>query len=370
MDLRIFLPTDVLKSFDDKKLLEWANSIFKKCKSNKQFANNEIDTVKKIIGTTYLDVMFQKNKVLWFDAAFVQPHVSYCGLDYKGKPREDMIKFYKDMKNTGTITMIKEIVGGVKPEFLKSITELVLMKNTTRDISNVQCAGAMWFYSKRTRGSFSLLPLLDEKDFPTFLEKILGGKLALKTAAMFYTRNNKKHLQDILKCIKDKTQYIYINLNLAISADTLHASNVILDMTDPQSPKLISLESSAGGSEEEVWFEFILSSSLKKFAREQLHLQNVQYITFSDEGCPRFSIQEEQDTCAIWSLYLFYLYILNKDRKKIYSALQKLNVNQRHQIIAQFVFFVGDNFTGGGWKRSDPEFYPLFKYLGEVWSIK
>lgn len=49
-------------------------------------------------------------------------------------------------------------------------------------------------------------------------------------------------------------------------------------------------------------------------------------------------------TCAIWSLYLFYLYIFCPSRKTIYSILREIEMKSRDSILLVFIFFIYINF--------------------------
>ncbi len=164
---------------------------------------------------------------------------------------------------------------------------------------------------------------------------------------------NDKAITFIRECFLTKVKFISINIYLVITEshvrgdiyipNTLHGSNVIIDLTNPKSIKLLSLESSITGGSKYLVFENTYGKGLEKIFNKIFN-KTITYVSFDKDTCPRFDIQGDADTCAYWSIYLFYMYILNDgDRTKIYRILQKVDVKYRNRILSQFIYYIYNN---------------------------
>ena len=166
----------------------------------------------------------------------------------------------------------------------------------------------------------------------------------------FFLKNN-KHIEFIKKCFFDKVNFISVTINFIITSshisdseiyisNTLHASNIVINLTDPNSIKLLSLESSITGGKKYLIFENTYGKELEKIFN-QIFNKNITYISFIKDACPMFNIQDSGGTCIYWSIYLFYTYMLNDgNRTKIYRILQKVDIKYRNRILSQFIYFI------------------------------
>lgn len=374
MDLVIFRPPYELTDRSDSALIKWANDILAKCSSSLRFYETTVDILRKFIEDSYLDVIFQKNKHIWLDASLIQPQGAYYGLDSRGNPLPGMLDFYGDGSLNGILENIGSVKSSITDTFVHAFSESILGKVT-------QCLTSVVFFSipsSTTKSRFQLVTVLDVDTIPEWIPEI--ENIPVKQYLNRQRRELKKNISEIKKCIRKHVDYIYLGVTLFIEKEIghlkengIHETNVVLNLTDKNNPLIISFEPSLSESEKlHNRYETIYKNAFVGFATKHLQLHNIHYITLSEEACPRFSIQGANDTCALWSLYLFYVYILNGNRKYIYSRFEKVDVNTRHKVLSQFVYFAytfcKNNSIQIGEYIDDKYAIGIFKYLGDVWK--
>lgn len=188
---------------------------------------------------------------------------------------------------------------------------------------------------------------------PILTEKLKTGGLARLWAS---TRFNMIANDCIEKAKKGLVKFIYYGVGwliekipqLKVLEPSPHKSAVILDFTKYEKTKTVDvlfMETSISEDKKELWLEaeIILIDSIKNDIEINFGLK-CNIVTFDLENCPRIDIQGSAGTCAIWSLYIFYLYIFYPSRKTIYSILREIEMKSRNSILLVFIFFVYMNF--------------------------
>ncbi len=181
------------------------------------------------------------------------------------------------------------------------------------------------------------------KDRPLLYE--LGSKIAT------FNSNSLIHLR---QCINDAKKGIvrYVYYDLAYLRDTIpeetltytsyHATSVILDFEKYNltgKAGILFFDSSYKHDVEYNTFSKAVLGGIQFDLKTNIGL-NTEIISFNLGLCP--GIQGSGSTCAIWSLFIFYIYVLNPDDRMILQTLYLLDQNERDKILAHFLYYIGD----------------------------
>ena len=209
-----------------------------------------------------------------------------------------------------------------------------------------------------TKYKFSNIPFVLLTDIPSANNKISfpdkRGVLTGLRRRIYYNLSKVKKEQS-KKCIEDTIKngnnFVYYETNFIIEnippmvyilGDvTYHRAGVILDFRNYKRTKVVDvyyMESSiTEGVPMWILVEDIILESIKQDIEVNLGLR-VNIITFDMESCPRIGIQGNIGTCALWSLFLFYAYVLTPNRKAIFEQLKSMSNTSRDILLALFVF--------------------------------
>jgi hypothetical protein len=58
------------------------------------------------------------------------------------------------------------------------------------------------------------------------------------------------------------------------------------------------------------------------------------------DSCPRINIQGNIGTCALWSLFIFYAFVLYPNRKDIFETLRGMTPNERNLLLIIFIYTI------------------------------
>lgn len=261
--------------------------------------------------------------------------------------------------------------------FIKQITTKNLFEDLTLKIigySDIVCLIPRWFvtynideinYINKLKKNKYNTTLAQKNKFSfltdinlTVIKLIKDERPNLKKYKNIILKQNTDNLKKIKDCIKKAKngliRFIYYEMNLIIEniADsdlfipTNHRSNVILDFIDYKKTNTVNVlfvDTNIDFTKEWTYIENIIIDSIQNDLKCNLDL-NSNIISFDMEECPRFNIQGHLGTCAIWSLYTFYLYTFYPNRKIIYSILKDLDLKSRNDILLFFMFFIYDNY--------------------------
>ncbi len=310
----------------------------------------------------------QKKDYKFFFALIHQPYLNFRFLENLSELR----KFINSVNLYKTIIYIKNITNVV--DNFNNLTLKIL--HSSNENFNAVCLAPRWFvtynyhefnYINKNRVNKYNTKLTKEYGF-TFLtdidldviDKIQDGREILKKSKKLFFRNSLKNIKNVKECIekakKGLIKFIYYEISwiiedmidLQIFLPSLHRSNVILDFSEYDKTEIVNvlfMETSISEENLNYWLkaETILIDSVKNDIENNLGLK-CNIITFEAESCPRFDIQGEFGTCAIWSLYIFYLYIFCPSRRTIFNLLNEIDIRSRNDILLFFIFFVYKNY--------------------------
>ena len=330
----------------------------------------------------------QKKDYKFFFAIIHQPYLNFSFL-------ENLFEFRNFINSNNlykTIIYIKYITNNV--DKFNGLT-LKILRSSNVNFDAV-CLAPRWFVTYNY-GEFNYINKNREKKYNTKLSKEYGftfltdidldiineiedGRDILKNSKNALFKNSLKNIKNVKKCIekakKGLIKFIYYEISWIIEnmkelkffLPSLHRSNVILDFSDYDKTEIVNvlfMETSI--TEEYLYYwlkaETILMDSVKNDIENNLGLK-CNIITFEAESCPRFDIQGDFGTCAIWSLYIFYLYIFCPSRRTIFNLLNEIDIRSRNDILLFFIFFVYKNYQEDvkkSLKKSDPNTIEVIK---------
>jgi hypothetical protein len=285
---------------------------------------------------------------------FRQPFPINYGKNEKGKPVAEFIQFTRSDNIHNIIGLIRHITS--KPDFMNNFLSLL-------NIEHSICLGSSLLYS------------VDEKEltelvvkFP-YLNRLLISLQNHSEAGInfrfsadidpdynkklnFYSlmQSKEEYLEIINRCIQEKYQIIRLHVafiifkspasyRITIPGNYLaHASQIIIDLI---SKRAFVLESSINTVPSGVYLESLKDESLEVFLQQYIDPElQVEPINF--ETCPAIKLQGKSGLCAVWSVYLFLLYILNPDltRSQIYNIFNEYTQKERDLVILQFLYYI------------------------------
>lgn len=288
---------------------------------------------------------------------------------------------------------LKEIKNFIKSDYL--YYTIMYIKNITQHFeefnhltlkiinsTNATCISPRWFYTYKknefyvinsykknkyndTITKFNGFTFLTDLD-TNVISKIKNGERQYLTKYFHsFLKNKTKNDAQTKKCIesakKGLVRFVYYEINWIIEyfsgikyflepdCPMLHRSHVILDFLNYKETKIVDvlfMETSIS-EENAIWFyaEQLFLDSVKNDIESNLELK-CNIISFENEDCPKINIQGVFGTCAIWSLYFFYLYTIYPSRKDIFNMFKNIDIKSRNDILLFFIFFVYENFKG------------------------
>lgn len=243
--------------------------------------------------------------------------------------------------------------------------------------TNAVCISPRWFYTYKN-SEFTIINKTKKNKYNNTISKINGftfltdldtyiinktnDRQLLRNKINYLLKNKIKTDEQTKKCVNDAKngliRFIYYEISWIIenidelkyfeksSCPMLHRSNIILDFLNYKDTKIVnvlSMESSISqGNLNWIYVDKLLLDSIKNDIEVNLGLK-CNIITFEIEECPIVNIQGNIGTCAIWSLYFFYLYTFYPSRKEIFSMLKNIDIKSRNDILLFFIFFVYKN---------------------------
>ena len=101
------------------------------------------------------------------------------------------------------------------------------------------------------------------------------------------------------------------------------------------------METSIEDTKIDKWYilENIILESIKQDIEVNLGLK-CKIITFDMDQCPQINIQGHMRTCALWSLFIFYIYVLYPNRKAIFTTLKNMSSNDRNIVLMMFIYSI------------------------------
>ena len=325
-----------------------------------------------------MDIMFtNKNKTYkFFFSIFNQPYLNDYVFNPDLKEIKKFIKSEYDLYDTvmyiKKLTRCSEYFNHLTFNILKSTNSVCISPRLfytykNKDVDFINRSKIKKYNTKLTKiNGFTFLTDIDLNmylfDFSNRNKYISERPILINKSERLYNMmiNNKIKTK---KCIDDAKngliRFVYYEINWVIeqvdeikyfkfnsSEDTMfHRSNVILDFVNYNKTKIVDVIYMETSIEDtcysDIWVnvENILLDSIKNDIVSNLELE-CNIITFDSEDCPRVNIQGSYGTCALWSIYLFYLYIFYPSRKEIFSILYKIDIRSRNDILLFFIFFV------------------------------
>jgi serine/threonine protein kinase len=141
----------------------------------------------------------------------------------------------------------------------------------------------------------------------------------------------------------------------------MHRNIIVIKFLSSTNVELYYLESAMKDNLKWVKLEQCILDSVKFNLQDKYNL-NVKIITFEMDSCPRFDIQEDGPTCNLWSFFLYFIYMLNSNRKIIFETLKQMTIKERNKLLLYFLYFVNDNDLKISVDKTDQE---RAKYLQE-----
>lgn len=300
----------------------------------------------------------------FFFAIFNQPYLNKYVYSSNFNEIKSFIKSKYDLYDT--VMYIKSITLH-SDEFNHLTLEII-------DSTNAVCISPRWFYTY-TRSEAKIVNKnkvvkYDDKisNFYGFafltdlnvnvIDKIINERKILTENINGLLQNKIKNDLKTKECINSakngSVRFVYYEISWIIEntknlkyfetsgGPILHRSNVILDFVNYKDTKIVDvlyMETSIVDNPNWYNVEEIFLDSIKNDIRSNLELE-CNIITFDSESCPRINIQGDYGTCAIWSLYLFYLYTFYPSRLEIFNMLNKINIRSKNDILLFFIFFV------------------------------
>lgn len=166
--------------------------------------------------------------------------------------------------------------------------------------------------------------------------------------------SNIQTLPCIKNAIKNKEMFVYYELNLIIEPissalyfidkSNIHRVGLILSFLKYDINKTVDvfyMESAVVENNSlSAQLEQIIFESIKNDLKYNLDIKKVNIISFELEDCPRINIQGRSNTCAIWSLFLFFVFVSTPNRKIIFKTLQSMTQYERDKLLIVFICFV------------------------------
>ena len=318
---------------------------------------------------------------LYLEKILIHPQGEYYGLNKNKTPTSALLSFLSDLNNVGTLMDIKSM--GNEPQNFAKINEAIL-GNLAKESG---CVTSLFVHnkpSKEMKKAFDLILFSDDNQDDNY--KYFQVWITKRKTLRRILDITQKSISRLKECYDNGAKYISIGIQLIITNEYVHSdviyipnsahmTQIFLDITDRDDVRVILLEPSiTGGKEKYEIFEREFSREIVKIVRKILGTDNIRYITFAQEACPLFSIQGLSGTCVYWSLYLFYLYILNnRDRSKVYQILKNVDLKYRNRLLSQFIYYIGGilDYPIGGivdYPQSVPKLARDLSYLKTSWS--
>lgn len=281
-------------------------------------------------------------------------------LDYAVNNLNEVKKFVNSDSLEKVIYSIKQL--SIKPDFNINIINKRIIKS-----GEALCISPRFFfaYSKgeeknfNKKYKFSDTAFILLTDVPSSNDKI--SFLKERTILNKKSRENmyKRYISTTLeskKCIDNslKKGVNYVNYEVSFIIDdippieylvkgnaTLHRSSVILDFRNYSKTNTVDVYYMETSVKERsyawVKFEEIVMEAIKQDIEVNLGYKT-NIISFEMDSCPRINIQGDTGNCAIWSLFLFYAYVLYPNRKALFEQLRSMSNTDRDLLLVIFIF--------------------------------
>jgi hypothetical protein len=283
-------------------------------------------------------------------------HAEY--LDFAYKNIDKVKQFILSDNLYKTIDFIKRL--STNNIYFDRVSKSILKQN------NSICMTPRWFYvySKKDAKKFNSTYEFDNNlDFvlltnvPKNDKDVENRPIMSKQRQSLYTKSVDylKTARDcVTRAIKDKISYIFYEVSFILEdipirtiltpGNQLHRSSVILNFKNYKETGIVDvyyMETSIEDTQIDQWYilENIILESIKQDIEVNLGLK-CNIITFDMDQCPQINIQGDIGTCALWSLFIFYIYVLYPNRKEIFTTLKNMSSNDRNILLMMFIYSI------------------------------
>ena len=174
--------------------------------------------------------------------------------------------------------------------------------------------------------------------------------------------NKNQNYERAKKCIENAkkgfVRFVYYEVSLVIEKipsvnlfveTNIHRSAAILDFGEydkTKRAKVYAIESSIDTKQVILWkkVENIINHSLIQDIKVNLGI-NCDLITYDMDMCPRINIQQELPTCALWSIFLFFIFVFYPNRNNIFTILSKMDHTEKNKVLGFFIYYYGTKFN-------------------------
>lgn len=362
-DITSYFILDSLDKNDSKFFIDVSDIVYKKTKDSevKKSKDGETPNIFYRRASTVRLLKEPKNFGFFFDI-YNLPFLNYLRYDIKG-----INSFFKDTSR------VNKVISEIKMVTLYPDKLDVVLKDTIRD-KNAVCLSPRWFFAyknsdikklnkkyKPMNNKWMLLTDLP-KPKPKGKEYDFNSRTVLSKSYIALRMKQVEDRSRIKLCIdkakKGDVRFVYYEISLIIEKipsmtilendENFHRTAAVLDFGEydkTKKAKVYVIETSINDKELESWkkLEDIINHSLIQDIEVNLGI-NCDLITYDMDNCPRINIQEKLETCALWSLFLFFVFIFYPNRRNIYIIFSKMNQLERNKVLGVFIYYYGTKF--------------------------
>lgn len=362
-DITSYFILDSLDKNDSKFFIDASEIAYKKIKDRevKKSKDGKTPSIFYRRASTVRLLKEPKNFGFFFDI-YNLPFLNYLRYDIKG-----INTFFKDTNR------VNKVISEIKRITLYPDKIDFVLKNTITDKNSV-CLSPRWFLAyknsdikklnKKYKPMNNKWMLLTDipKPKPKGYEYDFNSRTVLSKS---YISLSKKQIGDttriklcIEKAKKGDVRFVYYEISLLIEKipsitileddETLHRTAAVLDFGEYnkiKKAKVYVIETSIDDKALKSWkkLEDIINHSLIQDIEVNLGV-NCDLITYDMDNCPRINIQENLSTCALWSFFLFFVFIFYPNRSNIYIIFSKMNQLERNKVLGVFIYYYGTKF--------------------------